>query len=86
MVKIVDPLLSCKADKMYSDKSIKIRKFTHPLMLHCIPLFMEYKQVIECKNKLLGINEPDEPLKLPEEAVIWCPNHGFKDDVLLPLE
>lgn len=29
-----------------------------------------------------GYNHQDEPLVLPEEPVIWCANHSFKDDVL----
>lgn len=24
---------------------------------------------------------PDDPLELPKEPVIWCVNHGFKDDI-----
>lgn len=26
---------------------------------------------------LLGIDAPDAPVKLTNEPVIWCPNHGF---------
>lgn len=85
MLKLLRHLLSCNPGKMISKGSIRIRKILHPILLKLLPLFMEYEQVFESRNALLGIDGPidgpDEKLKLTKEPVIWCPNHGFKDDV-----
>lgn len=81
MVELLRPLLSCDPDRMISKGSIRIRKFLHPVLMKLLPLFLEYKQVFESKNALLGIDAPDSPPILTDEPVIWCPNHGFKDDV-----
>ena len=85
MVRLMRPLLSCNPDKMISKTSMRIRKILHPILLKLLPLFLEYKQVFESKNALLGIDAPDTPLELTNEPVIWCPNHGFKDDVAASL-
>lgn len=69
MVKLMRPLLSCDPDKMISKSSIRVRKFLHPILLKLLPAFLEYKQVIERK------------IEIPQEPVIWCPTHCFKDDV-----
>lgn len=81
MVRLMRPLLSCVPDRMISTGSIRIRKLLHPLLMKLLPLFMEYKQVFENKSALLEVDAPDTPLELPKEPLIWCPNHGFKDDV-----
>ena len=69
MVKLMQPLLSCDPDKMISKASIRVRKILHPLLLKLLPAFLEYKQVIE-RN-----------IDIPQEPVIWCANHSFKDDI-----
>lgn len=69
MVKLMRPLLSCDPDRMISKSSIRVRKFLHPILLKLLPAFLEYKQVIERK------------IDIPQEPVIWCPTHCFKDDV-----
>lgn len=81
MVKLMRPLLSCNPDRMISKASVRIRKMIHSILLKLLPLFLEYKQVFENKNVLLGIDAPDTPLELTDKPVIWCSNHGFKDDV-----
>lgn len=81
MVRLLAHLLSCDPDRMISKTSIKFRKLLHPVLLLLLPLFLEYRQVFESKNALLGIDEPDEPIDFPKDSVIWCPNHGFKDDI-----
>ncbi len=81
MIRIMSPLLSCNPNKMFSKYSVLIRKVLHPILMKFLPLFLEYKQVFESKNELLGIDAPDVPMQLTNEPVIWCPNHGFKDDV-----
>lgn len=85
MTSLLSHLMSCDPNRMISRRSISIRKFLHPILLRLLPLFLEYKQVVESKNVLLGIDAPDAPLDLPDEPVIWCPNHGFKDDVAATL-
>lgn len=69
MVRLMRPLLSCDPDKTISKSSIRARKILHPILLRLLPAFLEYGQVIERK------------IDLPQETVIWCPNHSFKDDV-----
>lgn len=81
MIRLLSPLLSCDPDSMISTASVRIRRILHPILLKLLPLFLEYQQVFESKNALLGIDAPDAPLELTDEPVIWCPNHGFKDDV-----
>ena len=73
MVKLMRPLLSCDPDRMISRTSIRIRKILHPILMRFLPAFSEYKQVIERK------------IEISQDPVIWCPNHGFKDDVVASL-
>lgn len=68
-------------DRMLSRTNTALRRVFHPIIMLLLPAFMDYKQVFESKNALLGIDAPDEPLELSKEPVIWCSNHGFKDDV-----
>lgn len=74
-------LICGKGERMLSGVSMPLRRLIHPIIMLLVPAFMDYKQVFESKNALLGINAPDKPLELPKESVIWCVNHGFKDDV-----
>lgn len=85
LVKMLSYLLLCDAKKLLSNLNISLRKKIHPVLMLFAPLFMEYKQVFESKNSLLGIDAPDKPLSLPKESVIWCVNHGFKDDIAASL-
>lgn len=82
MVRFAPHLLSCDPDRMISERSIRIRRFLHPVLMALLPMFLEYRQVFESRNALRGIDEPDAPLELTREPVIWCPTHGFKDDVV----
>lgn len=74
-------LISGRGEKMLSKTSMILRRLIHPIIMLLVPAFMDYKQVVDSKNALLGIEEPDKPLELPGEPVIWCVNHGFKDDI-----
>ena len=74
-------LICSKGERMLSGVSMALRRLIHPIIMLLVSAFMDYKQVFESKNALLGINAPDEPLELPAESVIWCVNHCFKDDV-----
>lgn len=80
MIRLAKNLHSLDPVKMVSQIGIRIRRLVHPVLMLLLPLFMEYKQVFESKNALLGIDAPDTPLKL-DGAAIWCPPHCFKDDV-----
>lgn len=81
IVTLLRGLLGGNAERMLSKTSMVLRRLIHPVIMLLVPAFMEYKQVFESKNALLGIDAPDEPLELPKEPVIWCVNHGFKDDI-----
>lgn len=81
LVNMLSNLLLCNPRKTLSKLNIGIKKAIHPVLMLLVPLFMDYKQVLESKNDLLGIESPDEPLELSKESVIWCVNHGFKDDI-----
>lgn len=74
-------LICGKGERMLSGVSMTLRRLIHPIIMLLVPAFMDYKQVFESKNALLGIDAPDKPLELSKEPVIWCVNHGFKDDV-----
>lgn len=75
-------LMSGEPERVLSERTVRIRRKINQIIKLVGPVFLERKQVFESKNALLGIDEPDKPIDLPKEAVIWCPNHGFKDDVL----
>ena len=81
LVNMLSHLLLCDPRKILSKLNIGIRKALHPILMLLVPLFMDYKQKVENKNTLLGIDSPDVPLEVPKEPVIWCVNHGFKDDI-----
>lgn len=81
LVKLLSHLLSCEPDRMISEASVRVRRLLHPVLMRLLPLFLEYKQVFESRSALLGMDAPDTLSELPSEPVIWCPNHGFKDDV-----
>lgn len=63
-------LLTTDPDRMLSKGSMTVRRILHPILMAVAPLFSSYRQVVERKGTL-----PDEP-------VIWCPTHSFKDDVV----
>lgn len=75
-------LLAGDADQVLSESTVRLRRRLNGILKFVGPLFLEHRQVFESKNALLGIDYPDEPSALPEEPVIWCANHSFKDDIL----
>ena len=75
-------LLAGDADQVLSESRVRLRRRLNGILKFVGPLFLEHRQVFESKNALLGIDYPDEPSALPEEPVIWCANHSFKDDIL----
>lgn len=75
-------LMSGNPERVLSERTIHIRKKLNKVLKLVGPLFLERRQVFESKNALLGIEKLDAPVDLPQEPVIWCVNHSFKDDVL----
>ena len=63
--------LSCDPDRMLS--GIRFRKVLHPVLRLLFPAFRSFPQVVERR------------IRPPKGPVIWCPNHGFKDDVAATL-
>lgn len=85
MGRLAAGLMSCNLSKMLSEKSMSARRRIHPLFISLVPQFMQYRQVFEDKNALLWIDAPPSAPEIPLEPVIWCANHGFKDDVAATL-
>ena len=81
LVYMLSYLLLCDPRKVLSKLNIGIRKVLHPILMLLVPFVMAYNQKMENKNALLGIGSPDVSLEVPKEPVIWCVNHGFKDDI-----
>ncbi len=64
-------LLSNDTNDVFSKQGIAIRRMINPIVKMVGPLFLKHKQVFEKKQ-----------VELPDESVIWCGNHSFKDDIL----
>lgn len=79
-------LLDENYEKTLSSKGIEIRRKLNFLIKLLGPAFLKNPQIIENRNLLLNpeqnIVKPDNGITLPEEPVIWAPNHAFKDDTL----
>ena len=69
---------------LLSEKEIRMRRIINIIIKKIGPAFLQNKQVFENRKTLINHNDttPDAPIILPEEPVIWMPNHGFKDDPL----
>ena len=69
---------------LLSEKEIRMRRIINVIIKKIGPAFLQNKQVFENRKTLINHNDttPDAPIILPEEPVIWMPNHGFKDDPL----
>ena len=67
-------LLNYHSEKVITKGSMRLRKTLHPLLMLLSPIFLDYKQVIEMRSDV-----PDGP-------VIWCGNHGFKDDIMATIK
>lgn len=75
-------LLSGDPLRMLSPRKVSFHRRLNPLIKRMGRLFLGHKQEFENGSLLLGADELDEPTTLPKEPVIWCANHGFKEDVL----
>ena len=69
MNRLARTLHSCDPMKMVTQTGICVRRLVHPVLMLLLPLFMEYKQVFESKNALLGIDAPDAPPELDGAAI-----------------
>ena len=88
----LDYLLDTDPDVCVKKYGVKIRRTLNPIVKKIAPLFMNSKQVIEDREKLMypkgrKKKDKDKPrysktIELPEEPVIWMANHAFKDDVV----
>lgn len=77
-------LLDDNPENVISEKGIKNRKVINKIIKTIGPSFLSSKQIIENRNILKNPDstEEDHGIILPNEPVIWAPNHGFKDDAL----
>ena len=72
MLRLTARQSSCDPDRMLS--GLRFRRCLHPVLRLLFPVFRSYPHVIERR------------IQKPAGPVIWCPNHGFKDDVTATLE
>lgn len=78
-------LLDNDPKNVLSKNSLIIRQKLNKLFKLVGPLFLSCAQTIENREALkqgIFTGEPDKGIILPNESVIWMPNHHFKDDVL----
>lgn len=77
-------LLKNDLNALLSKKEIIFRKRVNNIIKLIGPLFLSNPQIIENRNTLKNPDDtrPDIPITVPNEPVIWAPNHGFKDDPL----
>lgn len=75
-------LMSGDPERVLSERKVRLRRRMNGFLKLIGPLFLQQRQVFESRNTLLGIDQPDKSFILPEEPVIWCANHAFKDDIL----
>ena len=67
-------------NRVITKKDVVIRKVLIDKLIRLLgPAFLQSKQVFENKSDLMPGYEEE---KLPDDPVIWAPNHHFKDDVL----
>ena len=85
----LDYLLDTDPNVCIKKYGVKFRRALNPIVKKIAPLFMQSKQVIEDRNKLMYPKGPKKrdkkyssEIELPEEPVIWMANHAFKDDVV----
>lgn len=76
-------MLDTSVDNTVRKSYLNMNKyFTYPVIKALGSNFLMSKHVFEDRNVLLGKSGKDTGITLPNEPVIWTPNHHFKDDVL----
>lgn len=75
-------LLSPDPDRALSERGVKVRRRLNFLIHALGPRLMPFRQVIEDRNALLGIDGRGQSEPIPDEPVIWCANHSFIEDTL----
>lgn len=91
-IKHIAHLLDNDPNKVLSRFGVLARNLTTARLVKALaPNFMNSKQIIESKNKMLLSKEDwlnntpvlkDKKIVLPKEPVLWISNHHFKDDAL----
>ncbi len=84
-MKHLGKLLDSDVDKVLGKTSLKLRHMTIGKLIKKLGYkFMSSDQVFENRNELRNPNDttPDKGIILPNEPVLWTPNHHFKDDAL----
>ena len=63
---------------------LHLRRMIHPIFNLLGKKILSNPQVIENRNQLMDVTSttPDNCITLPDEPVIFCANHRFKDDIL----
>ena len=63
---------------------IRFRRLIHPIFPLLGEKFLSNPQVIKNRNRLMDAasTAPDNGITLPDEPVIFCVNHHFKDDIM----
>lgn len=92
-IKHIGYLLDEDPDKTLSRTGVKVRKMTTARLIKFVGgSTMASNQIFENRNELkkeVGTNavvEPDNGIVLPDEPVIWAPNHHFKDDAMATMQ
>lgn len=67
---------------LLNEDEIVLRKKVNVIIKTLGPLFLQNKQVFEDRNNLRNDKVYSKDINLPNEPVIYMPNHGFKDDPL----
>lgn len=77
-------LLKNEPEMVLSKNGVLIRRKLNFLLRKLGKGFLKCPQVIENRNMLRnpGTTKKDTDIALPDEPVIWAPNHYFKDDTL----
>ena len=77
-------LLDDNPENVLSKKGVERRRIINKIIKAVGPSLLSSKQIMEDRNKLKNSEstEIDKGITLPDEPVIWAPNHGFKDDAL----
>lgn len=77
-------LMDDDPEVVISERGVEARRHFNKVIKLFGPLFLSSKQVIENRNILRNPDSQieDHEIVLPDDPVIWTPNHGFKDDAL----
>ena len=77
-------LLDENPELVLSKRGVEVRRIVNKIIKSCGDWFLSSSQKIEDREFLRNRNNNriDFGINLPDEPVIWAPNHGFRDDAL----